>query len=252
MFHSFYLFHLYVYMKMVEIPSLYELACRAYSGTWMPGYQEAFDKAMSEEEKPCLILMRIESRYPEISFGDEKIKNVFSWRIAYMDEERFGTFGPLQGRYGHISQVAVIEDVWEDGWGNELEVPEMYACRYHTLYGWDKDPSDESQDDFTYKETHWARSLRAEEIVREFEKVDFPAYQHEPLEGKWFEDAEFPLHLIDGVPESYDHSEIRNRINVNGTYHRLGHYMRDYLQDPDWRSAFKEELRRQRAELMEE
>ena len=81
---------------MVKIPSLYELACWAHSGTWMPGYQEAFDKAMLEGEKPCLILMRIASIVPEIPFGDKKIKNVFSWHIACMNKELFGMFEPLQ------------------------------------------------------------------------------------------------------------------------------------------------------------
>ena len=199
-----------------------------------------------------MILMRIASSYPEIPFGDKKVKNVFSWRIAYMNEEMFGTFGPLQDRSGHISQVAVIEDSWEDCWGDKLEIPELYGYRQNDLYGWDKDPTDESQGDFNAKETHWARCLRAEEIVRKFERLDFPAYQHEPLEGKWFDDAEFPLHLINDVPKSFEHSKRRNRINVNGTYHRLGHYVRDYLQDPNWKIAFENELRRQRAELMEE
>ena len=66
------------------------------------------------------------------------------WRVAYMKEELFGLFGPLQQCHGEVSQVAVIEDCWEDCWGDELDEPELHVCRYHSLYGWNKDPSDES------------------------------------------------------------------------------------------------------------
>ena len=68
MFHSIYLFYLYVYVKMVESPSLYELACHAYDTTGVPGYQEAFEQAMMEGEKPCLILIRATALVKEIPY----------------------------------------------------------------------------------------------------------------------------------------------------------------------------------------
>ena len=54
---------------MEEIPLLYKLACWAYSGTWITGYQKAFNKAILEGERPCLIIMRVTTiarykRYP--------------------------------------------------------------------------------------------------------------------------------------------------------------------------------------------
>ena len=78
MFHSIYLFYLYVYMKMAEIPSLYELACRAYSDTDIPGYQEAFQQAITRGEKPSLILLRINSLVEEIPYRDGMIPNPFA------------------------------------------------------------------------------------------------------------------------------------------------------------------------------
>ena len=233
---------------MVEIPSLYELACRAHSGTWMPGYQEAFDEAMSEGEKPCLILLRIASQVSEIPYGNERIPNTFMWRIAYMNEELFGLFGPLQRSHGEVSQVAVIEDYWEDCWGDELDEPELHVCRYHNLYGWDKDPYDESIRPYNDDRDRWARCLRAEEIVRIIEDLDYPNDRDRPLEDKWFDDAELPLRLVDGVPESIDHSERRGRNTVNGTYHGFAYYERDYLQDPNWLVCLEQALGRRNYE----
>ena len=115
-------------MKMVEIPSLYELVYRAYSKTWIPGYQEAFDKALSEGKKPCLILIWIASEVPKVPYRSTRIPNMFMWRVAYMKEELFGLFGPRQNRPREVSQVAVIKDSWEDYWGDELDEPELYVC----------------------------------------------------------------------------------------------------------------------------
>ena len=55
---------------MVEIPTLYKLACRAYSGTTIQGYQEAFEEAMKQGEKPCLLLMRVRSEVTEFTYGE--------------------------------------------------------------------------------------------------------------------------------------------------------------------------------------
>ena len=115
---------------MVKIPSLYELACRAYSRTWMPGYQEAFKEAMLERERPCLILMRIASEVSEIPYGDSTIPNTFMWQVAYMNKELFGLYGPLQNFRGEISQVDVIEGHWEDCWDKELDLPQLNVCRW--------------------------------------------------------------------------------------------------------------------------
>ena len=81
---------------MVEIPSLYELACRAYSDTDIPGYQEAFEQAMTQGERPSLILLRINSLVELIPYQDGMIHNPFAWRVAYVNEELFGLHGPLQ------------------------------------------------------------------------------------------------------------------------------------------------------------
>ena len=67
---------------MVEIPSLYELACHAYDDTGVPGYQEAFEQAMMEGEKPCLILIRATALVEEIPYKGGIIRNPFVWRVA--------------------------------------------------------------------------------------------------------------------------------------------------------------------------
>ena len=95
---------------MVEIPSLYELACPAHSDTDIPGYQEAFQQAMTQGEKPSLVLLRINSLVEEIPYQDGTIPNPFAWRVAYVNEEMFALYGPLQNHNGDVSQMAVIED----------------------------------------------------------------------------------------------------------------------------------------------
>ena len=80
---------------MVEIPSLYELACKAYNGTDIPD-KSAFTSAMSQSqgENPSLIILRVASEVPRIPYNvpyeGYKIPNPFMWRIAYMNEDLFG------------------------------------------------------------------------------------------------------------------------------------------------------------------
>ena len=85
--------------QMNQIPTLYELCCRAYNGEVdFPGYADAFKAAMTADPKPSLILHRIVSKQPTVPFfrvlRDESvirshIPNPFIWRVAYVDERRF-------------------------------------------------------------------------------------------------------------------------------------------------------------------
>ena len=90
-------------MKMVEISSLYELACWAYDCAGIPEYQEPFDKAMTSGEKPCLIPMKFRSGMSTFTYEgvdqNYEIQNPFCWRVVYVDKSRFGMNGPLIG--GH-------------------------------------------------------------------------------------------------------------------------------------------------------
>ena len=224
---------------MVEIPTLYEMACRAYSGTWMPGYQEAFDQAISMGEKPIIVLMRVESNYQEIPYADAPrgiIRNPFIWRIAYVDETRFDTYGPLIGSNGTVSQVAIIEDEWD----TDPSTPTLRVERCHTLYGWDLYPTPSN---YFEERSHAPRTLYAREVFSEIKRrLDLNNWQ-EPIEGKWFQDAELPLKLIDGVPESWRHSAMRRRHSAlnqrprSGRYHPFYVTDRDYLDDPLWWQA---------------
>ena len=70
-------------MKMGDIPLLYKLVCQAYSGTWIPGYQQAFDKTMSEGERSCLIILRMACEVNKIPYRNKYIPNPFIWQVTY-------------------------------------------------------------------------------------------------------------------------------------------------------------------------
>ena len=72
------------------------------------------------------------------------------------------------------------------------------------------------------------------------------------LTMKWFDNAELPLHLVDGAPESSFHLEKRDRINTNGSYHGFDNYKRDCLQDPNWLICLEQALGRRRRRRREE
>ena len=78
----------------------------------MSDYQEAFDEAMMEGERPCLILIWIASEVPEVPYGSRRIQKTFMWRVAYMKEEIFSLFEPLQnfigGKYLRLPSLSII------------------------------------------------------------------------------------------------------------------------------------------------
>ena len=73
-----------------------------------------------------------------------------------------------------------------------------------------------------------------------------------PIEGHWFEDAELPLRIIDGVPESACHSLRRYRRHTPGMFCRYEEGMQDYLNNPAWCLELNDEYERIKAEQMEE
>ena len=228
---------------MVEIPSLYELACHAYDTTEVPGYQEAFEQAMMEGEKPCLILVRATAWVEEIPYKDGIIRNPFVWRVAYVDEERFGLHGPLQNNRGEVSQVAVIEEHTCDPWGNEISPTRMSLCRSNNLrgwarrpYGWVRGPYDDG-DSMEEGPNRPEGCLYPCSIIKELQELidRYDPDEHGlPIEQHWFEDAELPLRIIDGVPESVHHSLRRNRRNTRSGFMPYEEGTRDYLNDPTW------------------
>ena len=237
---------------MVEIPSLYELACRAYSGTEIQGYQEAFEDAMTQGEKPCLILMRIRNQVQEFTYGeaDEQVvlPNPFCWRIAYADETRFGMLGPLVGPNHHVSQVVVIEDRVTPSWVPWRDPPRLIAERYYKLRSWNRAPAYISS-----PPEYFPRCLYAHEVMNEFLKVYEPVSSEIPLEAFWFEDAQLSLELIDGVPESPSHGAIRNRFEDEyGNVYPMYGNERWYLEDPSWFQGLQEAVRENEVEQMED
>ena len=236
---------------MGKVPSLYELACRAYNGTEMPdeNYKDAFDDAMSGGEKPSLIIIRLASEIPQIPYNvpydGYKIWNPYLWRIAYANETLFGLHGPLEDHRGKVTQVAVIKDWWENKWGGGLENPELYSCRSSPLHL--------RNDNVTEGESRTARMLYPDEIWRTFMDLYDPEEEQGPIEGCWFKDAELPLHVIDGVPESSHHSERRHqRMDKDEeSYFCCLPSDREYLQDPNWKRGLVQEYKRIEGEQME-
>ena len=252
MFHSFYLFHLYVFcMKMVEIPSLYELACRAYNCTDIEGYQEAFDEAMTSGEKPCLILMKIRSGVNRFTYEGEdqnyEIQNPFCWRVVYVDESRFGMQGTLIGPNRRVSQAAVLEDSIPPSWAHSDRPPKMRGGHQYLLYNLDQER------DVNPTRTYFPRCLYAREILEVFMRLNEPVYHDIPIEAVWFEDAQLPLEVIDGVPESPQHCRVRNRFEDEyGKIYPMWGYERFYLDDPYWDYHLREAYQRNEGEPMEE
>ena len=220
---------------MNSIPSLYELACRAYSGMCIGGYLQAFDDALKFGERPGLIILRIRSRAPLIPYYDDDpyspyIQNPFVWRIALIDHSRI-IAGPQQTQYGHVGQIAVIEEEWYDDWEGDIDPPRLVVCRTYRLRGWNLPPTEAP-----IPREHQPRLLYPDEVICQMTNLCPPSV---PLEAHWFEDAELPIQIIDGVPESALHSELRRRINIDhGDYHPLN-CDRSYLEDPNWRRALE-------------
>ena len=238
MFHSFYIY-IFVCMKMVEIPSLYELACRAFNETDISDaeYEDAFTDAMSEGEKPILIILQVASKVDQIPYNSlhegYHIFNPFIWRIAYMNEELFGLNGPVENHLGKHSQVAIIEDCWEDNWGSRLESPELCSYRGFTLY-------------------QGARVLYPTEIVRILNDLHSRDKEDGPIEEHWFEDAELPIVIIDRVPESWHHSKRQRRREDEKEDLYVCSLPREYLLDPAWKNGLLQEYERIEGEQMED
>lgn len=89
---------------------------------------------------------------------------------------------PLQDSCGKICQVAVIEDHWEDGWGDELEIPELDVCWYNKFYGWDKDPYKGEHLPTHEVRVHLAECLYLRRIIRDMSSLFNPRYRECPIE----------------------------------------------------------------------
>ena len=86
-----------------------------------------------------------------------------------------------------------------------------------------------------------------EDIINQYD----PDEHGLPIEGHWFEDAELPLRIVDGVPESVHHSLRRNCCHTPGVFYQYNEGTRDYLKDLAWYLGLNEEYERVKAEEME-
>ena len=236
---------------MDGIPSLYKLACRAYNCTDIEGYQQAFDEAMTSGEKPCLILMRVRSEVNRVTYEGEdqeyEIHNPFSWRVVYVDESRFDMQGTLVGPNGRVSQVAVLEDNMPPIWSQIVRPPVLTAEHQYLLYDLKNERNNGSD------RSYFPRCLYAREVMDVFIRMHEPVYENVPIEAVWFEDAQLPLEIIDGVPESPQHCQVRNRfVDRYGRIYPMWGYERFYLDDPYWDRNLIEEYQRIEGEQMEE
>ena len=142
-----------------------------------------------------------------------------------MDKEHFGMYGPLEDHQGKVTQVAVIEDWWEDNWRRRIESLELWLCR--------NSPFLQRNEEVNEGESRYVRMLYPVEIVRILENLYHLDGDPEPIEAYWFEDAELTLEVIDGVPESFHHAERRRqREDKELDLHFCSlPWERDYLQD---------------------
>ena len=166
---------------MVEIPFLYELACRAYDCTDIEGYREAFDEAMTSGEKPCLILMKIRSGVNKFTYegADQnyEIQNPFCWRIVYVDESRFDVQGTLIGPNRRVSQVAVLEDSIPPNWSHIDRPPRITAQHQYVLCSLNQER------DVDPTRTYIPRCMYARELMEVFTRMNEPVYHNIPLEA---------------------------------------------------------------------
>ena len=228
---------------MNQIPTLYELCCRAYGGdVQFPGYTEAFDEAMTADPKPSLILHRIVSQQPmvpiyrvmEADDDDDEvvvlrhIPNPFIWRVAYVNERTF-VQGPrinprfYDGRPGdHVMEhVVVIEEQWKGDDGVLLPAkthrPILTVPTWAITNGYGGDGEEYRYPVMTYPNPN-PRMLYPGEIMPELQRLFTPKYNLNSIKSTWFADAELSVTLVDGVPESNHHSWKRGRLMFYGRW----------------------------------
>ena len=202
-----------------KIPTLYQLACRAYNpGTTKKGYKAAFKALFGAQRTappPDMVIHRIsiEETTPDVFWhgmnsitGASTMTNIcnpFLWRVAYVNTSGFDTPGPTMGRNENFT-MAVIEDSVDEDY--------IYPFRNHTIRG--------------------ATILSGREAYHILVGM-VKSGEDATIESRWFEDRELPLRLVDGAPESRHHAEWRHRIRILPYY--CPSRTRRYLEDPKWK-----------------
>ena len=220
-----------------ETYSLYTLACKAYIVTDISlspreatDIQKAMDDALTGYSGivparmrdgylsvPGIIILRIRN-YDHFWIGDpwyRGCRDAFLWKILWINPlERYGPNRP------DYSGVAIIEDNHcdFDNWGRDDNDPT------HALYRRYSEPR--------YRGRENRRMLHSTEVCQYFYDNYTPCELCPIIESVWWQDAHLPSWLVDGVPESQEHSEYRQRPSVRGDYFALSD--REYLDEPDW------------------
>ena len=232
---------------MNQIPTLYELCCRAYKGdVQFQGYEEAFDAAMAEVPKPNLILHRVQSKQPMVPFNrvydDDtvvqwQIPNPFIWRVAYVDERRFIEGPRYRPRFRQMEHVVVLEEKWKDEFGGMLvhktHIPVTTVPIWYRRLQLQPDIGEFLYPTMSYPNPD-PRKLYPQEIMTELRRLFTPKYSLDSIKGTWFADAELSVALVDGVPESTLHSEKRGR-----RMQRVGSFIGWWGQPVDGRDSWQ-------------
>ena len=113
--------------------------------------------------------------------------------------------GKLIGPNYLVSQMAVLEDNMLPSW-SQINRPPIIAQQHYLLYSMNHVLSDGTE------RTYFPRCLYAREVMDVFMRLNELVYQDIPIEVIWFEDAQLPLEVIDGVPESPQHYQVQNRF----------------------------------------
>ena len=188
--------------------------------------RDAFRACFDENEAiPDIILMRARRDWQEYWIGDApewRVRDAFIWKIVWINPEPH--IGP---RKRYDTGVAVIEDYLPDeDWGETREDAPFW--KHHRFYAnWPTMDIPRGPEEPRYM-------VHAEEIWEVFERFYTPEYWHDPIERHWVRDAELPLSVINGVPESDQHAETRDRPQIYGVKFAVPTWEREYLNNPDW------------------
>lgn len=239
---------------MTKPYDLYTLACRSYDPfDAADGFAEAFDGCFHVRHKgdvvPDVIVHRVRTMWSERWIGrfpHTRVCNPFVWRLAWINPKGL-SIGP---RRDWDCSIAVIEDYYGDLESDldddeSLDPPRYLSNNEFSGYVISVTPD------------HIERSvgIHSQELI-EFFTARFEEFIADPvgysvtkgiIENFWFYDASLPIRIVDGVPESDEHSKCRGRYNYPGDRY-LGPsggwgYVRSrprrYDLDTDWVAAIE-------------
>ncbi len=217
--------------------SLYTMSCRNYDATGMTEqetieFRRAFDQCFDTSlPRPGIILQRCRNwnGYWIGERTENAIKDPFLWRIVWVNQE-----GMTQGPYPRLQGgIAIIEDEY-------LDYQNWYPTRDEP--GWSLNRIYIPLADIRVEEERNESpigQLHPQELYDYFTDMFVPKANDDMIELQWWRDAFLPCHIIDGVPESQEHSEFRLRVGLFHGYGTIDSWSRSYQERPGWREQLE-------------